>query len=785
MSSDLIPFQIETQRVVQLLAKQIYQSPLALLRENTQNAFDAVRQRLHDQPQFDPLIEVTLTPDKIIIADNGIGMTPDELQKHYWTAGSSSKNNDAARAAGVVGTFGIGAMANFGIADRLTVETESALSGEHTICRADRSKLDLKQDCIEREFLKPEGKPGTTITAHISTSEQIHVQNAHEYIAEFVSLVDIPVRINGAVVSQKSVEDLIPPVPEAWKMTATSREIGPRMVSDVMVVLSNNADLWLHFTNIVWDSRVLPGRLVLRTGHSNLRTFRNGFGLATAAVNSSYQFGGIADLRVLEPTAGREAITVDGLQLLQSMMTDIDLFTSVLLAERDECDSSTPFMNWVARHGRYDLCGKLRMAISPGDRISLEEVAHRSQPKPMMLYEGSDPGVVKLHASDDVPLLILARTNPRRPCEENFLQNNAKVQRISDRPIVKHRRGYGQMSIPESALAYRAETILDTDYFVKCRVEFGDISHGLPVFAEKENSHISIALNPEAQTIQMLTNVYQNEYSAFGSMAKDFVRTVLFPRIADYVPSSTRQGAEAFLRTIRRPRELFEYADDDLGSLPSIWKDYDEGRISLDQAVTRSRLAVRSSVQVVEATTSANEVVPDVIQNERDLNQNADPVVNLNPSPGITRLEISSSAKLLIIGKDEPALRGYWCFLAITDKAREEMGEFFLQPHATSIVWGGQKTLFIFMHHSGQFGLYYDLQTREVVECPPGGGTYPTCSIILKDRLYIPIPTEICTSFIPRPGEKKRFEIRADILRTERTEGREGISEVSIDQGGG
>ena len=46
MSDDLIPFQIDTQRVVQLLAKQIYQSPLALLRENTQNAFDAVRQRL-------------------------------------------------------------------------------------------------------------------------------------------------------------------------------------------------------------------------------------------------------------------------------------------------------------------------------------------------------------------------------------------------------------------------------------------------------------------------------------------------------------------------------------------------------------------------------------------------------------------------------------------------------------------------------------------------------------------------------------------------------------------
>ena len=772
MSGDRIPFQIETQRIVQLLAKKIYQSPLALLRENAQNAFDAVRQRLYSEPNFSPLIEITLTPEKIVITDNGIGMTPDDLQKHYWTAGSSSKNNDAARAAGVVGTFGIGAMANFGIADRLIVETESAVSNERTICRADRSKLDLNRDCIEREPLDPTGEPGSTITAYLSAGEQIGVQKARDYIAEFVSLVDLPVRVNGAVVSQKPVEDLLPPVPKTWKMTDTNRKIGSRMTSDVTVILSNNADLWMHFTNIVWDSRDFSGRLVLRSGHSNLRTFRSGFGLATASVNSSYHFGGIADLLILEPTAGREAITVDGLQLLQSMMVDIDLFASELLAGRDESDSSTSFMNWVVGHGRYDLCGKLRMTIKPGDKILLEEVSQRSSAKPMRLYKGSDQGIINANASEDTPLLILARTNPRRRCEQCFLQSRAKVNQISDAPTVEECRTYSQMSREEGALAYRVEAILETDYFVKCNVDFGIISHGLPVLAKKKNDHINITLNPESQTVQVLVGIINTEYGAFGSMAKDFVRTVLFPRIADYVPSSTRQGAEAFLRAIRKPREVFEYADDDLGNLPSIWEDYTDGRISLGQAVARSQAAVRSSVQVVYGAVSANNIVADVIQNEQALNLNdvADPAQNLNPSPGITRLETTSPAKLLVIGNKEPSLRGYRCFLSITDKAREEMGEFFLQPHTTNIVWGGQKTLFIFMHHSKQFGLYYDLLTREVIEAPAGGGAYPTCSIILKDRLYIPIPEKISASFVPASGEKKRFEIRTDILRTESAE---------------
>jgi molecular chaperone HtpG len=761
----LIPFQIEAKRVIELLAKQIYQSPLALLRENAQNAFDAVRQRLHERPGFDPRIDITLTPEQIVITDNGIGMTKDDLLNHYWKAGSSSKNNEAARAAGVVGTFGIGAMANFGIASVLTVETESAITGERTLCRAEKAKLSMKEDCIEMQPLDTTGLPGTTITALAEPVSRIDVAKARNYIAEFVSLVDIPVYVNQELVSRKPVESAVPLVPETWREQQAARKIGERLTADSTFVLSNNADIWLQLSNIRWADRSVQGRIVLRSGLSTLRTFRSGFGLATASVSSSYQFGGIADLLSLEPTAGREAITVDGLQLLQSMMTEIDAYASVMLGQRDECDLSTPFMNWVAAHGRYDLCGRLRMTIHPGERIQLSDVAIMSKANPIMLYEGTDQGVITMHASDDTPLLQLARQNPRRRCEQNYLAKHAKVQAISDKPVVRNRRSGSSLSVPESALTYRTESILDTDYFLKCDVDCGEISHGLPATAIEDKGHVRLTLNPQSQSVSLILGLYESEYTAFSSMAKDFVRNVVFPRVADFVPSSTRQGAEAFLKAIRRPREYFEYADDDLGSLPQIWEDYDSGLISMEQAVERSRSAVRASVQVVEVAERANNVVADVIQNEQAL-QNAAPL-NLDPSPAITRLDAKTNAKLLFIDDDEPALRGYRCFLALTDKARDEMGEFFFQPHRTSIVWGGQKTLFIFQHHSGRFGLYYDLQTRELVDAPAGGGPFPTSTIILKDRIFVPIPDAIKASFIPQSGQRKRFEIRADILRTE------------------
>ena len=104
------------------------------------------------------------------------------------------------------------------------------------------------------------------------------------------------------------------------------------------------------------------------------------------------------------------------------------------------------------------------------------------------------------------------------------------------------------------------------------------------------------------------------------------------------------------------------------------------------------------------------DVVPDVIQNEAPSSQPDEP--QFAALPPVERLDMSTQKKLLTIDDIEPALRGYRCFLALTNHIREKKGDFFLQPHRTSVVWGGQKALFIFEHHSGEFGLYYDLQTQ-------------------------------------------------------------------------
>lgn len=279
---------------------------------------------------------------------------------------------------------------------------------------------------------------------------------------------------------------------------------------------------------------------------------------------------------------------------------------------------------------------------------------------------------------------------------------------------------------------------------------------------------VEIYLDPVGATIRLILNLYDKEYSAFGHMVKDFVRTTVFPRVSELVPSANRQGAEAFLKTVYRNREVFEYEATDLESLTSLWKDYLGGKLTFQQATDRSTKVAERSYQVVDSAAAApmRDVVPDVIENEAAIGQGNYP--QYEPQPPIQRLDMNTDRKLLTIGDDEPPLKGCRCFLALTERIREEKGDFFLQPHRTSVVWGGQKALFIFEHHSGEFGLYYDLQTQGLLSEQSGGGSFETCTIVLKNRIFIPIPPLIQAQFLPRQDEKKRFEVRCDILHIDR-----------------
>ncbi|UCV03292.1 ATP-binding protein [Dechloromonas denitrificans] len=759
-------FEVDISKMIELLAAQIYPSPLALLRENIQNSFDAILQRRHAGDSFEPLIDVTITPHDIKVTDNGKGMSATELRNNFWKAGSSSKNTPEAQAAGVVGTFGIGAMANFGIASSLSVETESFASRERTVCFAEKASLSVTEECITFQSAEPTGEFGTTIHASIATGSEVDVHAATEYIREFVKYLRFPVRVNGAVVSLNDISSAVQHFPQASKSSGSGVAFGQGVVGDFELEVAGTGDVRIALSNITVDSTPFEGRVILRENAGSIMTYRNAFGLATTAIASRYNFGGVADFLFFKPTAGREALTAGSVAMLQKILQPLDEFVSLILAKRPESNQNTNFISWVHSHGRYELCGFLRVRIEPGDSETLEDLKKRSLAKPLLVYAGNDQSIINLGSSEQ-PMVILARQAARRDCEYQYLTKYCQIEEISNEPKVLSTASEIDYSLAESAFTFRLSTIVSGDYFVSADIKLGDISHGLPVLVQEKAKPVQIVLQRSSPTLQVIKRVYEKEYGAFEHMVKDFVRNIIFPKISHLVPSATRQGAEAFLNTIQRNREVFEYEYDDVESLTKVWKDYLDGKITQPQAAARAGAMAKRSRQVIDAGVagSVSEVVPDVIENEQAIPGERD---SSGAQPPIERLDIETPRKLLTIGTGEPALRGYRCFLALTDRIRDERGDFFLQPHRTSIVWGGQKALFIFEHHSGEFGLYYEIQTMLPVSSVSGGGSVETCTIVMKNRIFIPIPAHLESCFVPDAGEKKRLDVRCELLYIDR-----------------
>ena len=133
------PAGIDFESVLRIISKQIYETPLAFIRENVQNAVDAIRIQAHrdnagpDDERY--RIDITVEDKKIVVRDNGVGMSSSDLQNFFWTIGASGKRTQEALAAGCVGTFGIGGFANFGVCVALEVISHTKDAPHGTLTR--------------------------------------------------------------------------------------------------------------------------------------------------------------------------------------------------------------------------------------------------------------------------------------------------------------------------------------------------------------------------------------------------------------------------------------------------------------------------------------------------------------------------------------------------------------------------------------------------------------------------------------------------------------------------
>ena len=769
-----IKFQIEIKRVIDVLSKEIYDSPYALLRENIQNAYDAILMRnQYSNGEWDHklngIIKVSIDHEKIVISDNGIGMSEVVLKENYWKAGSSGKRTELATKSGVVGTFGIGAMANFGVCTKLKVETESIETKERIISEVERENLSLSDECIRIDKVSSTGDYGTTVTTTLDAKAKLTVEQAQSYLIPFVQYLPIIVELNGTNISQKSIE-------KQYRDDATSIQDQYNQFehggvkADVLVQCNDAGRVSVIVNNIFISNDKIAGIICLRQDAGHLWGLRSSFGLAPIPLGSYYSFGGIVNISIISPTAGREALSRESIDLVTKTIQLVQECVTNTLSKSGICNKSTAFMSHILSSGKIHLADKLRMKLEPSLDMALEELKEYSLKRKYKYYEGNDESIIKAHGSPDTPLIVLSRSNPRRQIELSYIQQFCKnVEKVKDAPSILNIYPESSFEMNEFSFVVKMKNILKDDYALQnTEIKFAKLSHDIPLIVQYSNQNrIEIFIQRYHPTVQPILKFYSEAYDVFNGFTKDYIRSYIYPRIKDWVPSSTREGADALLKILRQKKELYEIKTEDFGfGMTSLFSDFMTNKISFDEVITKASALTRTQAQEIKTNNigKLENEIPDLVSSPIQTEPpKEEPGQQPPPMPAIMRIDITTEKKLLEVDKPIPYLNNFSMFLAISDSAFKEESEFFTTPHTTRVMWGGHRIIYIFTHVTGRLAFYYDIEMFENTPDLAGGGIFHTTTIYTKNRIFIPIPNNLKDFFRLIEG-KRSFYVRFDTI---------------------
>lgn len=210
MTENKHEFQAEVAKLLHIVAHSLYSEKEIFLRElvsNSSDACDRLRYAALTKPELteeDSDFKVTLAVDKdaktLTIADNGLGMTEQEMIDNLGTIARSGTSNfvseltgDAAKDMNAIGQFGVGFYSSFMVADQVTVTSRKAGEEKSYIWSSDglgAFTID-EGDRTER---------GTTITLHMKddAEEYLEAHRIRSVIKTYADHIALPVVLKAA-----------------------------------------------------------------------------------------------------------------------------------------------------------------------------------------------------------------------------------------------------------------------------------------------------------------------------------------------------------------------------------------------------------------------------------------------------------------------------------------------------------------------------------------------------------------------------------------------------------
>lgn len=723
---------IEFESVLKAISKQIYDTPHAFIRENVQNAIDAVRiQALRDGREADDgryRVEVVVENRTVTVRDNGIGMSRAHLKDYFWTIGSSGKRGREARDAGCVGMFGIGGFANFGVCDLLQVTSQDSKSPTGT--QTHLSAEDIREAGVAIPSVAVSDSDAAAPRGTIVVGELSAMPDAEElktYLRSFVRFVPVVITFNGERISQQRFLG----ADEQENLTAIGDSRTEWRSGDVTLV----GRLWEDRGHTLvasieelhrGENRVaLRGRLRFENG--SIEAFKRGFMLCTTQVPSTIGISGRLDSDVFMPTAGRDSLDAGTTSLLGQLGAMLEeLAIDTVLKSPERIAQHTRIFRFIHMRGLVHKMDNVPVRLADGTEAPLADIKRWANEGKVGVFFGS----TQKHALNQVMqaqghiVVQLSSDRFRRAAEQSYLERYCRAKPFEG--IIDCAEVYDELSRFERIFLSEIEQNIARSYEIRnFNLIPGRLTEDIPAFVKERSGSqpMDVFIDVRHGEVEKLEKLGLRPLTY--SLISRFCQEYLGPSLKKWSPRFFGDGALNLELFAKRRSELWILVKDDIGVVR---------RGGQRQVVTRQDVAV----------------------------------VNVTGQQPQTHASENRKHRLLQIVDDDgtTGLGGY--YIRLPDRAYDAYGDLVAGCDSNGVVWIGNKMTFVASDGvSAQF--QYEIRLDEIVATEVGGIPRADGAMEL-DRprqelfggLYFAIPGSLERFLIPRGEEEIRLNLETE-----------------------
>ena len=723
---------IEFESVLRAISKQIYETPHAFIRENVQNAIDAVRiQALRDDadpanPEY--RIAISVEGKTVSVYDNGIGMSRENLKNFFWTIGSSGKRGVEAQAAGCVGMFGIGGFANFGVCEVLQVTSQDQNSKIGTTTELSAEVIKVAGASIPLVKLADSNDVaprGTLVIGRLfnpTDSEKLKI-----YLKSFVQYVPIRIEYNEENISQRVFEQL----EEQENLTPVSDGVVEWRSGDLVIV----GELWVDRGHTLvaairemhrkGERIEIAGRVRFEGGA--LDVFKRGFKLCATQLPSTIGVSGRMGCDLFMPTAGRDSLDPGTSGLLAEITALLEaVAVDAVLESPERIAQYTRIFRYISRNGLVHKMDNVVVRMADGTENTLGDVKRRASTGRVSVFFGT----AQNHALNQVMqaqghiVVLLSSDRYRRAAEQNYLKQYCHAQPFDG--VIECSEVYENLELFERIFLSEVEQNVSRAYEIKnFSLIGGKLTENIPALVRERTGKQTLEIFVDIKHAEVTKLKELGANALLYSLISIFCREYIGPSLKKWSPRFFGDGAINLELFSRRRSDLWVLVKEDIGVVR---------RGGHRQVVTSKDVAV---INVTD-----------------------------QGSPTVNREEPKHRLLLIIDEESVTDFAGY--YIRLPGWAFDAYGDLLAGCDSHGVVWIGNKMTFVGSDEvSAQF--QYEIRLDEIVAVDVGGRSRAEGALELDRPLqemfgsiYFPIPKALEAFLVPKDSEEIRLDLHCE-----------------------